>query len=112
MRPRHIQLPFNCPQESGEPGLAFRQQLAYVGTVVPGPLVLSLNVNAHKNITGLDVTIRSRRPRQCGGVAGNRGASGQYQDPRVVEEHDAVAEQTPALLGMGDHYARGRPVPR
>jgi hypothetical protein len=26
--------------------------------------VLSLNVNAHKNITGLDVTIRrSRRPR-------------------------------------------------
>jgi hypothetical protein len=25
--------------------------------------VLTLNVNAHKNITGLDVTIRSRRPR-------------------------------------------------
>jgi len=64
MRPRRIQLPFNRPQDSGEPGLAFGQQLAYVGPVVPGPLVLSLNVNAHKNITGLDVTIRrSRRPR-------------------------------------------------
>ena len=48
MRPRHIQLPFNRAQESGEPGLAFRQQLAYVGPIVPGPLVLSLNVNAHK----------------------------------------------------------------
>ena len=48
MRPRHIQLPFNRAQESGEPGLAFRQQLAYVRTIVPGPLVLSLNVNAHK----------------------------------------------------------------
>jgi|GEM_PF-5889703 len=64
MRPRRIQLPFNRPQDSGEPGLAFGQQLANVGLVVPGPLVLSLNVNAHKNITGLDVTIRrSRRPR-------------------------------------------------
>ena len=64
MRPWHIQLPFNRPQDSGEPGLAFGQQLADVGLVVPGPLVLSLNVNAHKNITGLDVTIRrSRRPR-------------------------------------------------
>ena len=48
MRPRRIQLPFNRPQDSGEPGLAFGQELAYVGPVVPGPLVLSLNVNAHK----------------------------------------------------------------
>jgi len=48
MRPRRIQLPFNRPQDSGEPGLAFGQDLAYVGPVVPGPLVLSLNVNAHK----------------------------------------------------------------
>jgi hypothetical protein len=68
MRPRRIQLPFNRPQDSGEPGLAFGQQLADVGLIVPGPvipgpLVLTLNVNAHKNITGLDVTIRSRRPR-------------------------------------------------
>jgi len=45
-------------------------------------------------------------------MAGNRDGSGQYQDPRVVEEHDAVAEQTPALLGMGGHDARGRPVQR
>ena len=48
MRPRRIQLPFNRPQDSGEPGLAFGQQLADVGLVVPGPLVLTLNVNAHK----------------------------------------------------------------
>jgi hypothetical protein len=48
MRQRRIQLPFNRPQESGEPGLAFGQQLAHIGPVVPGPLVLSLNVNAHK----------------------------------------------------------------
>ena|SRR5689334_6871861 len=47
-RPRRIQLPFNRPQDSGEPGLAFGQELAYVGPVVPGPLVVSLNVNAHK----------------------------------------------------------------
>jgi len=45
-------------------------------------------------------------------MAGNRERSGQYQDPRVVEEHDAVAEQTPALLGMGSHDIGGRPVPR
>ncbi len=48
MRPRRIQLPFNRPQDSGEPGLAFGQELAYVGPVARGPLVLSLNVNAHK----------------------------------------------------------------
>ena len=48
MRLWHIQLPFNRPQDSGEPGLAFGQQLADVGLVVPGPLVLTLNVNAHK----------------------------------------------------------------
>ena len=58
------QLPFNRLQESGEPGLAFGQQLAHVGPVVPGPCVLSLNVNAHKYITSVDVTIcRSRSPR-------------------------------------------------
>ena len=45
-------------------------------------------------------------------MAGNRDGGGQHQDPRVVEEHDAVAEQVPALLGVGGHYARGRPVPR
>ena len=64
MRSRHIQLPFNRPQDSGEPGLAFGQQLAHVGLVVPGPRVLSLNVNAHKYITSVDGTIyRSRSPR-------------------------------------------------
>ena len=64
MRRRRIQLPFNRPQESGESGLAFGQQLTHVGLVVPGPLVLSLNVSAHKTSPGLDVTIcRSRRPR-------------------------------------------------
>jgi hypothetical protein len=107
-----IQLPFSRPQESGEPGLAFGQQVAHVGPVVPGPLVLSLNVSAH-NITSLDVTIdRSRRPRQRGGMAGNRDGGGDHQDSRVVEDHHAVAKQAPALLGMADHYARGRPVPR
>src|SRR4029077_19161727 len=49
MRPRRIQLPFNRPQDSGEPGLAFGQQFAHVGPVVPRPLLLSLNVNAHKS---------------------------------------------------------------
>src|SRR5580693_8141044 len=48
MRQPAVQLPFNRPQESGEPGLAFGQQLAHVGPVVPGPRVLSLNVSAHK----------------------------------------------------------------
>ena len=115
MRQLPIQLAFNRPQESGEPGLAFGQQVAHVGPVVAGPLVLSLNVSAH-NITGLDVTTcRSRRPRQRGGMAGDRdggGRGGEHQDPRVVEEHDAVAEQAPALLGVAGHDARGRPVPR
>jgi len=112
MRQLPIQLPFSRPQESGERGLAFGQQLAHVGPVVAGPVVLSLNVSAH-NITGLDITIcRSRRPRQRGGMAGNRDGGGEHQDPRVVEEHDAVAEQAPALLGVAGHYARGRPVPR
>jgi len=45
-------------------------------------------------------------------MAGNRDGSGQHQDPRVVEEHDAIAEQTPALLRMGSHDIGGRPVPR
>jgi len=48
MRQPPVQLPFNRPEEGGEPGLAFGQQLAHVGPVVPGPRVLSLNVNAHK----------------------------------------------------------------
>jgi hypothetical protein len=30
----------------------------------------------------------------------------------VVEEDDAVAQQTPALFGMGGHDARGFPVVR
>ena len=64
MRQPPVQLPFNRPQESGEPGLAFGQQFAHVGPVVPGPRVLSLNVNAHRYITSVDGTIcRSRRPR-------------------------------------------------
>src|ERR1051325_310451 len=42
MRPRHIELPFNRPQDSGEPGLAVRPQFAYVGAVVPRPLVFRL----------------------------------------------------------------------
>jgi hypothetical protein len=45
-------------------------------------------------------------------MTGNRDGGGQHQDPRVVEEHDAVAEQAPALLGVGGPDARGRPVPR
>ena len=44
MRPLRIQLPFNRPQERGEPGLAFGQQFAHVGPVVPGPVVPSLVV--------------------------------------------------------------------
>jgi len=38
-----INLPFNRPQQRGEPGLAFAQQLTHVLPVVPGP-----NVSAHK----------------------------------------------------------------
>ncbi len=53
MRPFLIHLPFNRTQERGEPGLAFGQQLAHVfpvldGPAVPGPVLPSLNVNAHK----------------------------------------------------------------
>ena len=47
MRPLRIQLPFNRMQERGEPGLALGQQVAHVCLVVPGPVVPSLNVNAH-----------------------------------------------------------------
>ena len=48
MRPFPIHLPFDRAQERGERWLAFGQQLAHVGPVVPGPRVLSLNVSAHK----------------------------------------------------------------
>ena len=47
MRQFLIHLPFNRPQERGEPGLAFGQQVAHVCLVVPGPVVPSLNVSAH-----------------------------------------------------------------
>jgi len=30
----------------------------------------------------------------------------------VLEDDDTVAEQAPALFGVGGHDARGRPVPR
>jgi len=39
MRPLRIRLPFNRPQERGEPGLAFGQQVAHVCLVGPGPVV-------------------------------------------------------------------------
>jgi hypothetical protein len=50
MRPLPIHLPFGRAQERGEHRLAFGQKLAHVRTVVPGPVVPSLNVSAH-NIT-------------------------------------------------------------
>jgi hypothetical protein len=50
MRPLAIHLPFERAQERGERWLAFGQKLAHVRTVVPSPIVPSLNVSAH-NIT-------------------------------------------------------------
>ena len=52
----------------------------------------------------------SRRPRYRGYPARDRDRDVQDQDPRVVEEHDPVAEQAPALLRVACHHARGRPI--
>jgi hypothetical protein len=60
----------------------------------------------------LTLSSGSSRPSYCGYPASDRDRDVQDQDPRVVEEHDAVAEQAPALLGMACHHARGRPVSR
>ena len=117
MRQFLIHLPFNRPQERGEPGLAFGQQLAHVplvlpGRTVPGPVGPSLNVSAHKASPGVDVIIcRSRRPRKHRGAARSR-ARGGHQEPSIVEEHDAVAEQAPALPGVACQHARSRPIRR
>ena len=39
-------------------------------------------------------------------MAGTRDRAAQHEDPGVVEEHDAVAEQAPALLGVADYGVR------
>lgn len=47
----------------------------------------------------------SGEQRGCGG-RDDGPATGQ-ECPGVVKQHNAVAEQTPSLVGMADHHARG-----
>lgn len=80
LRPRRIQLPFNRLQERGEPWLAFGQQLAHVCLVVPGPVVPSLNVSAHKDHPALTLPFSAHaalgsagcRPEGMAGAASTR----------------------------------------
>jgi hypothetical protein len=50
----------------------------------------------------------SRRPRAGGGTGDSAAIREQF--PRVVEQHDTVAEQAPPFLGMAGHNMRGAAV--
>ena len=62
MRPFAVHLPFNRAQECGVPGLTLGQQLAHVRPIVPGPVVPSLNVSAHKTSPVMTLPSAAGRP--------------------------------------------------